>query len=559
MTLARAAEMTEGDEAMPASGKRQLTRDLDAIVRKALAKRPDDRYRSMDAMIADFEAYLDSRPVTARRAGPIYFASRFAWRWRYAVAGTVLAFVALSATTLSAVRQAQVAEREADRANSVADFLASLFKQSDPSVNNGDKLTANEILDRGAERIEKDMASQPEQLGRLLTVIGGVYSSMGNLARAEASLERAATILESAPSRDNYDLGHAWVRLAWVRNNQHRGSDAITVLDRAIPLLDPTVPRARAELIAAHTFSALAHHDLAQPDEERREYEAAIALIEQTSEQTASMAGVYTNFSTFLRDRGDLAAARRTVEKAIAIYQRTLGDDRFPTLFAKGNLVLTMIEERDYDAARPLMERTAQQLEKVFGEKSLQFGRAQRVLGVIAGKQHRFDEAETYFAQAEKIYATAPESNPADASAPIQSAAEMELDRNRFDAALSKFDRVLSMRQAAMPADHPDVAETLDGRSRALIGLGRYQEAQHDAEQALAIRRAKLSPDAAATVQTLYHIGLARYALGDTAGSKQVWDDALDRAPRAYRLDNPELAELQAEIANPRLPANTKF
>ena len=436
MTLARAAETAgnEGDEPTPAWRTRQLTRDLDAIVRKALAKRPDDRYRSMDAMIADLEAYLDNRPVSARRAGPIYFASRFAWRWRYAVAATVLAFVALGVTTFSAVRQAHVAEREAERANSVADFLASLFKQSDPSVNNGDKLTANQILDRGAERIEKDMASQPEQLGRLLTVIGGVYSSMGNLARAETSLERAATILESTPNRDDYDLGHAWVRLAWVRNNQHRGREAIEVLDRAIPLLDPASPRARAELIAAHTFSALAHHDLAEPSEERREFEAAIALIEQTSEPTASMAGIYSNFSTFLRDQGDLSGSRSMLEKAVALNVRTIGEDRFPTMFAKGNLVLTMIEERDYDAARPLMERTAQQLQKVFGEKSLQYGRAQRVLGVIAGKQHRFDEAEAYFAQAETIYATAPEANPADASAPIQSAAEMELDRSQFDA-----------------------------------------------------------------------------------------------------------------------------
>jgi eukaryotic-like serine/threonine-protein kinase len=88
-----------------------------------------------------------------------------------------------------------------------------------------------------------------------------------------------------------------------------------------------------------------------------------------------------------------------------------------------------------------------------------------------------------------------------------------------------------------------------------LIGLGRYDEAVRDADAALAIRRAKLTPDSAATVQTLYHLGLARYAQGDTKAAKELWDDALARAPRAYRPNNPELAKLKASIAHPLPPS----
>ena len=78
MTLAAAVETADVEGSTPAQQvaarfKRHLSRDLDAIVRKSLAKAADERYRSMDAMTADFEAFLAGRPVTARPAGPLYF------------------------------------------------------------------------------------------------------------------------------------------------------------------------------------------------------------------------------------------------------------------------------------------------------------------------------------------------------------------------------------------------------------------------------------------------------------------------------------------------------
>ncbi|HVT33634.1 MAG TPA: serine/threonine-protein kinase, partial [Rhodanobacteraceae bacterium] len=104
ITLAHAIDLVDRDgKVPPAAGfRRQLTRDLDAILRKALAKARGERYRSMDAMIADLEASLDGRPVVARRAGPLYFAWRFVMRQRYAVAATLLAFLVLGATALIA-------------------------------------------------------------------------------------------------------------------------------------------------------------------------------------------------------------------------------------------------------------------------------------------------------------------------------------------------------------------------------------------------------------------------------------------------------------------------
>jgi tetratricopeptide (TPR) repeat protein len=83
------------------------------------------------------------------------------------------------------------------------------------------------------------------------------------------------------------------------------------------------------------------------------------------------------------------------------------------------------------------------------------------------------------------------------------------------------------------------------------MALRRYDEARSDAEAALAIRRAKLPADAPAVVQSLLHAGLAEYALNQREGAKANWDEALERAPRAYPDGGDELAHVRLVIADP--------
>ncbi len=77
---------------------RRLRGDLDAIVLKALAKRPEDRYGSAAALADDLQRYLSGEPVKARPAHPSYRFTKFVLRHPIAVpvgVTSVLLFAAM--------------------------------------------------------------------------------------------------------------------------------------------------------------------------------------------------------------------------------------------------------------------------------------------------------------------------------------------------------------------------------------------------------------------------------------------------------------------------------
>ena len=93
--------------------ERQLRGDLDAIVLKALAKVPFDRYGSAAALADDLQRYLSGQPVKAR---PDRFAYRFSKRvqrsraaWAAAIAAAVFAAAALAYALIRSAPPALVA------------------------------------------------------------------------------------------------------------------------------------------------------------------------------------------------------------------------------------------------------------------------------------------------------------------------------------------------------------------------------------------------------------------------------------------------------------------
>ena len=91
--------------------------DLETILLKALAKRPDDRYTTADDLADDLARYLAHEPVKARRIGPVGRLWRFARRHPSLTAvSTIAAALVLSTATFAYVRVVDERDRADDAA-----------------------------------------------------------------------------------------------------------------------------------------------------------------------------------------------------------------------------------------------------------------------------------------------------------------------------------------------------------------------------------------------------------------------------------------------------------
>jgi tetratricopeptide (TPR) repeat protein len=558
MTLAHAAARQPGNDA-PYIGNpaRQLTRDLDAILRKAMAKDPADRYGSMDALIADLQAYLDGSPVSARRAGPAYFAWRFALRHRYAVGSAVLAFVLLGATTFVAVRQARMTAQEAARANTVADFLTGLFEVSDPSVNRGRKLTAEEILDRGAERIDKAMAQQPEQKARLQTVLAEIYLSLGNFPAALQQIEPAVNALRSL-STDREALAHALRIFAQVSYFAGDNSKAIALGNEAESYLNGQEPAVLEERALVHLVRARAERVLGDTAGSDADSALAVDEIRQAGlDDSVSAAKIHGIRGAILADRGREREAIGQHTLAVETFRERLGPDNVETLYEQVALGWLLVYAGDLDKAQSLIEPAVAKERELLGN-SYQLANAMLALGELYRERAEFERAIGILTEAKAMLAaTVGRKHWRYAWALVQIGAA-ELGSGQSANALASLDESLDVMRSIMPADSPVLAEPHLELADALISVGRYDEAQTHSIAALDLIRAKLSPDHTDVVRALYQLGLARARMGNAEGSKLAWDEALERAPRAFADLPKALVKLKADIAAAQLDEGGK-
>lgn len=171
---APAEDLSQARGTRPERLRRKLSGDLDNIVLKALRKEPERRYGSAERLGEDLRRYRRGLPVSARPDTLSYRTGKFLRRHRGAVAAGLLFLLLLFGFALLMSIQRDQARRERDKAREVAAFLEEIFAVSDPSAARGETITAREILDRGAERIERELADQPEVRSALTGTIGNV-------------------------------------------------------------------------------------------------------------------------------------------------------------------------------------------------------------------------------------------------------------------------------------------------------------------------------------------------------------------------------------------------
>ena len=211
------------------AAKGTVDSDLDAIALKALRKEPQERYGSVDQLVADLQAYLDGRPVMAHQGSFRYFAGKFVRRNKRALAASALLCASIMAGMGGVIWQARIANTERRMAEARAEDLRKL---------------SDRLLSDIDEAIQKLPGSTPAQKLLVSTVL--------------EHLNRAAKDASGDP-RMELDLANAYTRLGNVQGNpydQNIGDTqgSLNSLEKAISISTVLVRREPKSAAALHAL-----------------------------------------------------------------------------------------------------------------------------------------------------------------------------------------------------------------------------------------------------------------------------------------------------------------
>jgi tetratricopeptide (TPR) repeat protein len=205
----------------PARLSKDVRGELDWIVMKALEKDRNRRYETASSFAADIERHLHDEPVQACPPSAAYRFRKFARRNKVGVLSSAavalalaIGFVVATLGFVHASRQAKIAQTEAARSEQVAEFLTDMLDAAGPSVARGrDTTMLREILDKTAQRVQKDLPHQPEVQGDLWMTLGKTYADVGDYPRAMMSCQHAMENYRLALGNENPKLAMALGRL----------------------------------------------------------------------------------------------------------------------------------------------------------------------------------------------------------------------------------------------------------------------------------------------------------------------------------------------------------
>jgi serine/threonine-protein kinase len=564
--------------------RRSLTGDLDTIVLKALKKRANERYLSIDAFKQDILNHLNRVPVSARPDSHWYHFSRFVSRHRVAVGLGSLALLAIVASALVAVWQGHSAARERDRAVALAsrnaavtDFLGTVITEA---AGSNKPVTVSDMLTRSEHLALTDKGGNPENRAAVLAMIAEQYHAMGSSPKAAQLIGQALALLGTSKQSDlrsqllckhafltwsttgkdvalqtmTGELGklqsdprnaaECLLYRAYIEEDSGKEADGLRDARQAIERLG------QADQVPA-TTEALFLAALAQAYEITGQTRLASEYFEKSLRRYADVGRDRTSAALSARNNmGRLAAAAGMPLRAVAIFDealavvRELNPTNSPPTSIVSNRARSLEIAGRYQPARAAFQ---QGLQLALEQGNPRF-RGFCLLGLVSVALDVSDApaATAYLKEFEKLPAVFTDEASVLFPSLMFSHGRLDILEGRLDAALADFERALSHSMG------PNVVTARLGKADTELLLGRIDASAADAREALktAVLLQGGVPYSHRTGLAWLTLGRALQRSGDSVQARAAFESARRHLSNTVAAEHPALLEARHLLAD---------
>ncbi len=388
----------------------QVDRDLDAICLRALRKRPDDRYASADALVADIDRWLNGDPVEARREERGYRLRAVLRRYWVVVAAVIVllaaiaGFVAFHVAALD--RQLAETERERDKAKAVSSYFEELFASANPSATRAGELTAKDLLSLSVARLEEgDLTGMDDDArASMFHAAGRIMRTQGLADEAARMFDRALALWLALPAVPENEVADAYNERAMVHFGRGEYEQTLKVLAKALDRRNAMADRGSVQRGVLLQLRSVCLRTMG------RNAEAIDALSEsvdvlagQLPESRANYATSLGNLGTILVSEGELDVGHAKLKESLTQLALLKPERTQLVLSLRRNYAMSLRELGRFDEANREYVDLLKRMREFFGNEHVEIARTQHSLAQTLMVQGRLDEAERALSEAERV------------------------------------------------------------------------------------------------------------------------------------------------------------
>lgn len=453
-----------------------LPSDLTRLIERLKSLAPGTRPSSVDAL--DMLRRIKDRPHRRRRQALVVAV--------WLVLG--LLTVGMTVQSRRAVHAARRAEQEAATARQTTEFLVEMFEAASPDKAAGQLVTARDLLDNGAARLENELVDQPLVRATLQRTIGWVYFELGLYDEAERLFDQALEVQEQLLGPDHLDVAQSVNNLGSVYWRQRHLEKAEQSYERCLRIRERTCEPDDPLLAKSYNNLAIAYGAQGRYEEAEPLNRKAVQVLEKAhGVDHPDVARSLNSLANLLRRQGKFGEAEQLYLRAIRI-RENLGDNHPHLGVSLHNLAIVYEELDRLDEAEALYLRSGEILETALGPSHPDLAVSHRSLAGLYQQQRRFDEAEQLFKQALAIREVAFGPEHIETVQALEELAGLYRDWGQPDEAVPYLLRLVAIRERAYGHHDPEVADTIEALAAAYSDAGRASLAQEMEQRAAAIR-----------------------------------------------------------------------
>jgi tetratricopeptide (TPR) repeat protein len=393
---------------------------------------------------ADYDALKQRDLEYARKRTRIYGA--------VAVFMSLLAVLAIAGGgfayhyALKSQEMTRAAQAQTRIAEKTTGFMVSLFTE-----NQGEKITAREMLDRGVVQMQSQLSGESVVRASLLRSMGEAYSGLGLYPKATRLLRSALDAAERGGSAR--DVLKAKLALAW---NHYANGDYAPA---------------------------------------RKLFAAALSDAEQIDgSNSASVADALNGLGNALAGLERNVEAERNYRRALAIDLSLFGEKSAQTADTLNALATLLYAESRYDEARGYFKRALAIRKAVAGPKDASVAVSLNNLGALEYQTGNYAAAEALYNEAVPVYRAVYGKDHPQVAVLLNNLGRLELVMNELDAAERTLSEALAMDRRFLTPQDETLVPPLNSLGIIALYRGDTQRAATYLEEALSIAQKRKSP-----------------------------------------------------------------